>query len=289
MRVPDRGLTRWADPHLTHLEGTMNYTVRNLLIASALMLLGILAITSFMRSERRDFARGKQEISVQVATKEIPAGTTAKEIEEGGYLETTEVLREDAPANPVTKLADLKKNDVLNDTVYEGEVLNATAFDSTAGLKPTSQIRGNERLFAIPVPSAMDAAGLIRQGDHVDILASMQVAGTGEGGGDTTVTAVVARDIEIVETPATLVPEGVEATAAAPEADGELKLYVLKSTDAEMTNIKFAMANADDDGLMLSLRPASGSTESKVTPVYGAVTKPVGGVPTKVGPDPSVK
>jgi DNA-binding GntR family transcriptional regulator len=34
----------------------MNYTVRNLLVAAVLMLVGILAVTSFLRAERRSEA-----------------------------------------------------------------------------------------------------------------------------------------------------------------------------------------------------------------------------------------
>lgn len=265
----------------------MNYTVRNLLVASALMLLGILAVTSFIRSERQELSRGKQEVQVLVATKDIPPGTSAKELEAGGYVETMDVLREDAPARAIGKLSSLKVEGkwlTSNETVYTGEILSTRAFDSTSGLAPTHQIRGNERLFAVPVPSSSDAAGLVRQGDHVDIMAAIRVEG-----GNQVMATVIARDIEIVETPQSLTPKGVEVEAAAPSADGDTKLYVLKATDTEMANIKYALANADDDGLMFSLRPSTGDTESKIPPIYGSVIKPDGGVSTQVGPDPAVR
>lgn len=264
----------------------MNYTIRNLLVASALMLLGILAVTSFIRSERQELSRGKQEVQVFVAAKDIPAGTDSKELEAGGYLETTEVLREDAPPNAVGKMSTIKGL-VSNETVYKGEIVSYTAFDKTAGLKPTAQIKGNERLYAVPIAAASDAAGLIRAGDHVDISAALQTEG---GSGGAALAAVIARDVEVIETPETLQPEGVEVEASAPEADGETKLYVFKTTDREWMNIKFALANADEHGLMLALRPSNGDTETKIDPIYGQVVVPkTGGISAQPGPDPTIR
>ncbi len=256
----------------------MNYTLRNLVVAGLLMLMGIVAVISFIRGERQDLSRGKQEVTVYVAAKDIPAGTPADELESGGYLDTKDVLREDAPPNAIGKLSALKDL-VSNDPVYAGDYVTYTAFDKTAGLKPTAQIKGNERIFAIPVPAASDAAGMIRKGDHVDIMAAS----------DSGVTWMAARDIEIIETPDTLVPKGVEVEEAAPEADGDTKLYVIKATDREMSNIKIALANADDDGLMLSLRPASGDAETKIaplTPNLSATDQAPAGA--KAAPDPAV-
>ena len=54
----------------------MNYTLRNLVVASLLMLLGIVAVISFIRGERQDLSRGKQEVQVFVAAKDIPASTS---------------------------------------------------------------------------------------------------------------------------------------------------------------------------------------------------------------------
>jgi Flp pilus assembly protein CpaB len=240
----------------------MNYTLRNLLVASLLMLLGIFAVISFIRGERQDLSRGKQEVQVFVAAKDIPAGTPADELESGGFLDTKDVLREDAPPNAVGKMDTIEKL-VSNEAIYAGDYVSITAFDKTTGLKPTAQIKGNERLYAIPIQAANDAAGLIRPGDRVDLFAAIQES---NGGGDMSA-RVVARDVEIIETPESLVPESVELDAAAPEADGDTKLYVIKTTDEEALNIKLAIARTGDDssaGLMMLVRSSSGDAESQL-------------------------
>ena len=122
----------------------MNYTVRNLLVAAVLMLVGILAVTSFLRAERKDLEHGKQQIQVLVAAKDIPAGTSAKDLEKGGYLTTTDVLREDAPPNAIGKISSLKVDKkwlISNDTVYKDEVLTTRSFDDQQGLAPTHAIK----------------------------------------------------------------------------------------------------------------------------------------------------
>ena len=267
----------------------MNYTLRNLLVAALLMLVGVLAVTSFIRSERKDLSRGKQEVQVFVAAKDIPAGTPASELESGGFLESKDVLREDAPPNPVGKLAAIDKL-VSNETIYQGEYVSITAFDKTAGLKPTAQIKGNERLFTVPILAANEIAGLIRPGDHVDLAATLP---TGSG---LYKHVVLARDVEVVETPTSLQPEGVEGEPAAPEADGDTKLYVFKATDKEAQNIQFGLSASDQHQIFMWLVPANGSTESDLPPLVGP-TAPILPQPTvkgsagtdEIGPDTSVR
>jgi pilus assembly protein CpaB len=265
----------------------MNYTVRNLLVAAVLMLVGILAVTSFLRAERKDLEHGKQQIQVLVAAKDIPAGTSAKDLEKGGYLTTTDVLREDAPPNAIGKISSLKVDKkwlISNDTVYKDEVLTTRSFDDQQGLAPTHAIKGNERLFAVPVQASSDAAGLIRQGDHVDILAALKVDGS-----QSVAMTVVARDVEVIETPQSLTPKGIEIEQTAPDAEGDTKLYVLKGTDREWQNIQLANATSDNFGLLFGLRPSNGDTESNLPPVVGVLNVPEQGVKAVAGPDPAVR
>lgn len=243
----------------------MNYTLRNLLVASVLMIVGILLVTSFIRGERREISRGQERITVYVAAKDIPEGTPADELENGGFLDTKEIAREAAPPQAIGKLSAIKGL-VSNDPVYEGEIVSMTAFDRQAGLKPTAQIKGNERLFTLPIPAASDVAGAIRVGDRVDLSASI-------GDGTDTTRVILGRDIEVMETPESLQPEGTEVEAAAPEAEGDKKLYVLKATDEEAQYILYGLSAADDYGVSMMLRSSSGDTQSRVPPISNVDAK----------------
>jgi pilus assembly protein CpaB len=263
----------------------MNYTLRNLLIASALMLVGILAITSFLRAERQELSRGKQEVQVLVAAKDIPAGTSAKELESGGYLETTELLIEDSPDGAVGKVESLKDGKkwlTSDETIYSGEVLTSRAFDKSTGLAPTHQIKGNERLYAVPIQASSDAAGLIKPGDFVDVHAGIKL-----DSGQQTAGTLVARDVEVIETPESLTPKGIEVTEEAPSAEGDTKLYVFTTTDEEWQQIMWALGNSDDYGLMLALRPSNGDTETKLPPIIGVYKTPTDATTSLPAPNPS--
>lgn len=262
----------------------MNYTLRNLVVAALLMLIGIVAVISFIRGERQDLSRGKQEVQVYVAAKDIPVGTPADELDAGGYLETRDILREDAPPDAVGKLETIEGL-VSNDPIYVGNYVTYKAFDKTAGLKPTAQIKGNERLFTVPIQATSDVASLVRAGDRVDIMSCLNTTGNSQ-----CLMSVIARDIEVIETPDSLTPETIEVTEKAPTADGATKLYVLKATDEEWQNIAFANAHADDYGLLFGLRPASGDANTKLEPMFGAYNPPTS-APAKAdpGPDPAVR
>jgi Flp pilus assembly protein CpaB len=243
----------------------MNLTLRNLLIAGMLMVVGVLLVTSFIRGERRELSRGQDLVKVYIAKKDIPPGTPAKELEGGGYLDTKEMLRKDQPPEAVGSLGSLDGL-VSNEMAYKDEVVSRIAFDKTAGLKPAAQIKGNERLFSLGIPAANDVAAMIKPGNRVDIYA---VVNDSASGGQNKAMVVVARDVEVMSTPTSLVPDGQEQDPEAPEAKGDNKLYVLKATDREIANIVYAQGNADEHGLMLLLRPDNGDTATAIKPQSG--------------------
>ncbi|MCW2961431.1 MAG: putative flp pilus assembly protein CpaB [Thermoleophilia bacterium] len=244
----------------------MNLTLRNLLVAAVLMVAGVILVTSFIRGERRELSRGQQQVEVFIAKKDIPPGTSAKDLESGGYIDTKEMLRKDQPPEAVGAISSLEGL-VSNETVYKDEVISRIAFDRTAGLKPAAQIKGNERLFSLAIPPANDVASMVRPGNRIDIYAVLD-ANSGQGKQMT----VVARDIEVMSTPTSLTPEEIEVDPAAPEAKGDDKLYVLKATDRQIADIVFAQSASDGHGLTILLRPDNGDTSTNIPTITGPRT-----------------
>jgi Flp pilus assembly protein CpaB len=241
----------------------MNYTLRNLLVATVLMMAGIVLVTSFIRGERRDLSRGKQEVTVFVAAKEIPAGTAAADLESGGFVESRDMLREDVPPQAIGSISSIDTL-VSNEDIHQGEPVTSVAFDRSSALKPANSIKGNERLLTLPIPAANDIGGQIRVGDHVDLSASV----TQDKGGETVKLRVfLGRNIEVIDTPQSLTPAGVETKAEAPEAEGDSKLYVIKATDEEAAHILWGLSAADEHGVSMLLRGANGDTDTSVPPI----------------------
>lgn len=241
----------------------MNYTLRNLMIAVFLMIVGLALVTSWIRQERNDIRRGSEQVTVLFAKKDIPAGTPASSLEGGGYLGEKEMAREDQPPQTLGDISDVKKLKA-SETIYAGETLTGRSFQAQSGLNPADQIRGNVRYASVMINPASTVGGMIQPGDSIDLLASAKVSGQ-------TSTWVVARAITVVQTPESLKPDGVEAEGEATElsAKGDPQIYVVQATDAVMARIAFAQSAADKIGLWALLRPSQGASESVIEPAIG--------------------
>lgn len=93
----------------------------------------------------------------------------------------------------------------------------------------------------------------------------------------------------MIETPLSLTPKGVDVAEEAPDAEGDTKLYVVKTTDEEWQHLLWALGNSDDYGLMFALRPSNGDTETKLPPIIGVYDAPERGATSRPAPDPSVR
>lgn len=56
----------------------------------------------------------------------------------------------------------------------------------------------NKRAVAIPINAISGVAGYVKPGDHVDIIATLDIPGGESGGGDTTYTILTLQDIEVL-------------------------------------------------------------------------------------------
>lgn len=251
----------------------MSQTLRNLLIAGALALVGIVLTTSYIRGERRALSQGKEEVTVLVAKKDIPAGTPAKNLEEGGYLERTDILREDLPPRPLSDVKDVKDLS-SNQTIYKGETLSGHQFETKSALNPADQIKGTERLVSLTITPTGTVSEMVQPGDHVDVMASGMLK-IGAEKEEALCTWMAARDVTIVQTPDSLERQAAgeegATTATATKATDDPQLYVVQTNSEKVSqNLLWSSAAADDSKLVFNLRPSEGDQETK-TPVQCAV------------------
>lgn len=240
----------------------MSYTLRNLMIAAALGFVGILLTTSYIKGQRAELSRGKQEVKVLIAKKDIPAGTSAKTLSDGGYVDVTTVLREDAPPQALHDVKDVAKL-TLSETVYEGEYITAHKFEVTSGLNPTEQIKGTERFMAVALNAVSSTNGLIKPGDHIDIM-------RGGGGDEAVASYVVARDVIVSQTPKSMLPAGSEPSTEPLKVKADPEIYVLQVSDKVALDIVSSSIGTEvNAGLWALLRPSDGAQESKLPPRSG--------------------
>jgi hypothetical protein len=259
----------------------MNQTVRNLAIAIALALVGVVLTTSYIKSAKQNLERGKEQVTVLVAKKAIPAGTPAKSLIDGGYVEEAEILRED---QPIGALGDLKGMSRVNTNqiIGKGDFLTSGKFGTKQSLNPADAIKGTERYASFAIHPMGRVLDFIQVGDHVDAVACSKEVGlqktqaaaikklVNEGAIPGQVCWVAARDLVVEATPASVMPksEGAdEETPAEPlQAKDDPALYGFTASDETLMEVYYSYAVADDVKLFLMLRPSDGDQESKIEP-----------------------
>src|SRR6478672_11509543 len=68
------------------------YRFRNAFIAGGLALVGVLLVFAYVTSYRHDVQRGQDQVTVYVAARDIPEGTTGSDVA-GSFLQKQTVLK----------------------------------------------------------------------------------------------------------------------------------------------------------------------------------------------------
>src|SRR3982751_2100494 len=105
----------------------MTYRVKNIGIAVVLAALAGLLTIFYVANYKRHVQHGETKVSVLVAARDIPAGTTGSEVVERHYLRTETVARRTVVPGAISS-SDQLHNLVATDVTYRGEQVAATRF-----------------------------------------------------------------------------------------------------------------------------------------------------------------
>lgn len=233
----------------------MSYTVRNLTIAMALAVVGIILMVNYVHGQKAALQKGDSNIKVLVAKKDIPAGTSVKELKAGGFLETKTIVSRDRDPSAIGSLSGLSKL-AVNSQVYAGQQLTSRVFQESGKSPLRDQLKGTERALMVPLNPWAGLGTYLRAGDHIDIYASNTIDSINN-------TWLVARNVEILKVPADMTEDGSPAYTGIPKTKGDPQPYVLKVTDQIAQDIFWSYSAANDDKLTVTLRGANGSLESR--------------------------
>ncbi|HNH96511.1 MAG TPA: Flp pilus assembly protein CpaB, partial [Microthrixaceae bacterium] len=158
---------------------------RRTLILIGAVVIGALAAfltLSYVRGVENRSDEAGQMVEVVVATGPIAKGSSSDAAIQGQQLAMEKRRREDLPANPVRRFADIQGQVAAVD-LGGGEVITASMFvPATAlnGSKSASLDKGNVAI-TITVDEAAGVAGLVQPGDNINILANYCGVATGGG------------------------------------------------------------------------------------------------------------
>ncbi|TMK66951.1 MAG: hypothetical protein E6G60_01940, partial [Actinobacteria bacterium] len=126
----------------------MTYRVKNIGIAVVLAAFAGLLTIFYVANYKRHVQNGENKVSVLVAARDIPAGTTGSEVVEQHYLKTETVPKRTVVPGAISETSQLN-NQVATEQIYRGEQVTALRFGSTSELGIRAQLKGTERAMQL--------------------------------------------------------------------------------------------------------------------------------------------
>ena len=239
----------------------MNYRAKNIGIAVALAALAAILTSVYVVNYKRHVQNGEGKVTVLVAARDIPAGTSGADVVDQKMLKEQTVPRKAVVAGAISSPDQLAQY-VATQDVFEGEQVSTRRFSPPTEQGIRAQIKGTQRAYQITGDAHQLLAGTIQAGDHVDVVgtwsASEKPGSSTTTDGGPTVARVVLRNLLVLRAPG-----GVGATAKLAEGSGES--VQLRVTDSQSQKLIWIEKNGKEGGWHLELRPPSNSLDSSNT------------------------
>jgi Flp pilus assembly protein CpaB len=226
----------------------MTYRVKNIGIAVILAAFAGLLTIFYVANYKRHVQHGEKSVSVLVAARDIPAGTTGSEVVEQHYLSTETVPRRTVVPGAISS-SDQLHNLVATDITYRGEQVSASRFGTPTELGVRAQLKGVERAVQMEGSANELLAGTLQVGDHVDVVVNF----TRPEGSTHHVSKVVARNLLVLKA-----PDAPAGGSKLGQSNSDFAVQ-LRATDAVMQRIYWGRKNGD---LSLLLRPPADAQNS---------------------------
>jgi Flp pilus assembly protein CpaB len=233
----------------------MNYRAKNIGIAVALAALAAILTSVYVVNYKRHVQHGEGKVTVLVAARDIPAGTSGADVIDQHMLKEQTVPRKAVVAGAISSPDQLSRYIATAD-VYQGEQVTTRRFSPPQEQGIRAQIKGTQRAYQLEGDQHQLLAGTLKAGDHVDVIGTWSVGGDNGN--------VVSRDV--VQNLLVLTPPAAPASGgnAALAASQDTAYVQLRATDFQTTKILWLQKNSEDSGKgwHLALRPPNGSLDS---------------------------
>jgi Flp pilus assembly protein CpaB len=220
-------------------QGTIAVGIGAAVLAAILLLV-------YLRSYRSSVKGTSEPVTVLVAKRLIPKGTSGAAIATKDLFVVTSIPKGQLKLGALTDPASLRGTLAASD-IYPNQQLTTADFTSTSGGALASQLNTTWRAIALPpLDAAHGLSGAVQTGDHVDIYG--QLDANSPAGSSGQVLGTLLRDVEVLSTPTSVSP------GAAVSGN-----YVLKVPSDQAARIAYM---AENGKIWFVLRPATGARGS---------------------------
>ena len=206
----------------------------------------VVLLLVYLVQYRSSLNNNNESVTVLVATKLIPQGTSGDTVASEHWFKQLEVKRGDLQDGAITDPSQITGRVAASD-VYPDTQLTTTQFTTAPSDAAAVKVKGDMRAIDIPLDAATGAIGYVHAGDHVDILAGFNVIPLDANGVPKTgaqerpVLKIIAQDVPVLFVPAGVKPGDTTPTASTGgNPDNNL---VVELTDAQASQVAFASQN----------------------------------------------
>jgi Flp pilus assembly protein CpaB len=231
----------------------MNYRAKNIGIAVALAALAAILTSVYVVNYKRHVQRGEGKVTVLVAARDIPAGTSGADVVDQKMLKQQTVPRKAVVAGAISSPDQLAQYVALQD-VFSGEQVTTRRFAPPTEQGIRSQIKGTQRAYELSGDSNQLLAGTLKEGDHIDVVGNFTVKSAGPTGADHKVTRVVLRNILVMRAAV-----GGAGGATVTSGGDNSQNVQLRVTDVQVQKLFWIEMNGE---WHLTLRPPVNSVDS---------------------------
>ncbi len=235
----------------------MTYRLRNILIAVGLAVVAALLTVFYVSNYKSTVRSDAETVSVLVAAADIPQGMLGQQIIEKKLLTTQEIPRKAIVNGTIAKPEDISGL-IATQPIYIGEQVTARRFGPLEAAGVRDQLRGTYRVMQITGDDAQLLQGVLRPGDHVDIVASIKYPSEDS---QKHFSKVVLSDVLVLRTSGE--DEGQSSVVDPNGGDGWV---MLRLTDSQAQKVYFVYANSD---WWLTLRPGLNDATSPAGALIG--------------------
>jgi len=151
----------------------MTYRVRNIAVAVGLALVAALLTTFYVANYKRHVRQSESTVTVYVAKRDIPAGTSGAELAKHGWIGTADVAQRSVVPGAISS-PDQVRTQLARETIYSGEQVSLRRFADQAEQGVRAQLHGPLRAISLPGTTDQLLAGTLKDGDHIDVIANLK-------------------------------------------------------------------------------------------------------------------
>lgn len=176
----------------------MNRRLTTIVLAVVLALLGTFGVLMYVRGADNRALAGKQAVSVLIAAKAIPAGTSASKLTSDGYLKIERLPAGSVPSDAIGSAKDLAEDAVIRDNVVAGTLIRRALLGAKGG-PGAFTIPNGKIAVTVALGDPQRVAGHVQPGSKVVVfLSGSLIDAKGARKGEATIARTLLTDIEVL-------------------------------------------------------------------------------------------